>query len=638
MHPTKTTTQMTTKATAAKTLLKTLALCTAISSIGLSACHNDHNDSTSNNNSGNNNGMATLSGTAATGAALKNASVTANCNNNTGFSQPVSTDANGQWSGQVIAANLPCALQAKTADLALHSYAVAAGNVNITPLTDLSIAKISRKQPTDWFKQYQVLLESQLKTAMDELSQQLASKNYVLPAQFNLLTTAFKVGDAFDQLLDAFAAAINASSLKTYNALLDQVVTSGSVSSIPMAIPVTPPNTIQSCASRKLPVTSLSSITDYSGEYKDKGLTVFNLDTTTGKIIAGSSTAMIKEVCGPNAQNNGTNHVLITDKGYITLFKDNAGKYSAETTDFGGFYGTKATSSNTLCESQGADDKLGFKNAPQDFCGFSKASSIAIQSPNIYTFFNADKSQNVKITVENNSIKTVQLEDNNYAWACGVGTLAACTGITFDQRNASFVQFPVKNTVLSPINGTQQPLTVNGLLIHFSNSPSSNSGSCNGNSNPLGCISITGNKAPATKFEFLGKADASTTPVKCSTKPVTSVTARSTQIQYDAVNTANCLPVAGAEGGLLLIGSVDNAGKVQNNVIYRLGHYNQNLGLADLVEFQCADYSPTASLTCAGMTVDPATRTVKFADVKLSLVANGGLTTEKINFNGTMKY
>lgn len=468
MHPAKTPTQISTQATTAKTMLKTLALCTAISSIGLSACHNDHDDSTPNNNSGNNNGMVTLSGTAATGAALKNASVTASCNNNTGFSQPVSTDANGQWSGQVITANLPCALQAKTPDLALHSYAVAAGNVNITPLTDLGIAKISRKQPTDWFKQYQILLESQLKTAMDELSQQLASKNYVLPAQFNLLTTSFKVGDAFDKVLDVFAAAINASSLKTYNALLDQVVTSGSVSSIPMAIPVTPPNTIQSCASRKLPVSSLSSITDYSGEYKDKGLTVFNLDTATGKIIAGSSTAMIKEVCGPNVQNNGTNHVLVTDKGYITLFKDNAGKYSAETADFGGFYGEKAAVSTALCHSTGADDKLGFKNAPQDFCSFSKVSSVAITSPNIYTFFNADKTQNTKVTVENNVIKSVQIEDNKYAWACGVGTLAACTGVTFDQRNANFIQFPFSNTVLSPVNGTQQPLTLkNGLLIHL---------------------------------------------------------------------------------------------------------------------------------------------------------------------------
>ena len=516
MHPAKTPTQISTQATTAKTMLKTLALCTAISSIGLSACHNDHDDSTPNNNSGNNNGMVTLSGTAATGAALKNASVTASCNNNTGFSQPVSTDANGQWSGQVIAANLPCALQAKTPDLALHSYAVAAGNVNITPLTDLGIAKISRKQPTDWFKQYQILLESQLKTAMDELSQQLASKNYVLPAQFNLLTTSFKVGDAFDKVLDVFAAAINASSLKTYNALLDQVVISGSVSSIPMAIPVIPPNTIQSCASRKLPVTTLSTITDYSGEYKDKGLTVFNLDTATGKIIAGSNTAMIKEVCGPNVQNNGTNHVLVTDKGYVTLFKDNNGKYSAETSDFGGFYGEKAAANSTPCESNGADDKLGFKNAPQDFCSFSKASSVAISSPDVYTFFNVDKSQNVKVTVENKVVKTVQLENNNYAWACGVGSYAACNGVTFDQRNASFVQFPFNNVVLTPVYGTQQPITIkNGLLIHIPSNTSANTlkgGAATGNVknvqlNKDGSATGGSGEFRTTEYDFKGNLD-----------------------------------------------------------------------------------------------------------------------------------
>lgn len=126
------------------------------------------------------------------------------------------------------------------------------------------------------------------------------------------------------------------------------------------------------------------------------------------------------------------NHVLLTDKGNVTLFKDTTGKYSAESSDFAGFYAEKATTNNTLCESSGADDKLGFKNAPQDFCSFSKASSIAIQSPDVYTFFNADKTQNIKITVENKLVKSVQLEDNNYAWACGIGTLASCTGVTFD--------------------------------------------------------------------------------------------------------------------------------------------------------------------------------------------------------------
>lgn len=492
--------------------LKTLAICTAISTVGLTACHNDHDSVATTNNT---NGMVTLSGTAATGAALKNASVTASCKNNSGFSTPVSTNDKGQWTGQVLATNLPCALQAKTADLALHSYATAAGNVNITPLTDLSIAMISRKNPADWFKQYQVLLESQLKAAADEIAKQLASKNYVLPEEFNLFNSTFAIGDAFDKMLDALMAAITSSSLKNYNALLNQVVATGSTASIPAAMP-TPPNNTRSCASQKLPATTLSSITDYSGVYKNKGTTVFNLDTATAQIIASGNTAMVTEVCGPNVQNNGTNHVLVTDKGYVTLFKDNNGKYSAETSDFGGFYGEKAAANSTPCESNGADDKLGFKNAPQDFCSFSKASSVAISSPDIYTFFNADKTQNIKITVENKAVKSVQLEDNTYAWACGIGSYAACSGITFDQRNASFVQFPFNNVVLTPVYGTQQPITIkNGLLIHIPSNTSANilkGGAATGNVknvqlNKDGSATGGSGEFRTTEYDFKGNLD-----------------------------------------------------------------------------------------------------------------------------------
>lgn len=492
--------------------LKTLAICTAISTVGLTACHNDHDSVPTTTNT---NGMVTLSGTAATGAALKNASVTASCKNNSGFSTPVSTNDKGQWTGQVLATNLPCALQAKTADLALHSYATAAGNVNITPLTDLSIAMISSKNPADWFKQYQVLLESELKAAADEIAKQLASKNYVLPEEFNLFNSTFAIGDAFDKMLDALMAAITSSNLKNYDALLNQVVATGSTASIPAAMP-TPPNNTRSCASQKLPVTTLSSITDYSGVYKNKGTTVFNLDTATAQIIASGNTAMVTEVCGPNLLNNGTNHVLVTDKGYVTLFKDNNGKYSAETSDFGGFYGEKAAANSTPCESNGADDKLGFKNAPQDFCSFSKASSVAISSPDIYTFFNADKTQNIKITVENKAVKSVQLEDNTYAWACGIGSYAACSGITFDQRNASFVQFPFNNVVLTPVYGTQQPITIkNGLLIHIPSNTSANTlkgGAATGNVknvqlNKDGSATGGSGEFRTTEYDFKGNLD-----------------------------------------------------------------------------------------------------------------------------------
>lgn len=450
-----------------KTSLKTLVICLGLGTLGLSACNNDNNQTSAKPS------HITLSGTAATGAALNNASVTASCQGGSGFNQPVSTDRNGKWSGQVLANSLPCALQAKTANATLHSYAITSGNVNITPLTDLAIALASRKHPAEWFKSNQAITDSSINAAINELNQQLTGKNYSLPANFHLFNTVFNVGDAFDQLLDVFQASLTASSasIKDYNALLELFATSGNAALLPVAAPVLPPN-VQTCASKNLPTATLSAIHDYAGDYQDKstpstGATIFSLNTQTGSLTANGINATIMQVCGPNVQNNGTNHVLLTDKGNITLFKTTAGKYSAESADFSGFYAEK-TLAITGCESNGADDKLGFKDAPQDFCSFSKASSVAIKSPDIYTFFNADKTQNIKVTVENNTVKSIQLEDNNYAWACGIGTLATCNGVNVDQRNANFIQFPFNATVLSPVNGTQQPLTIkNGLLIHI---------------------------------------------------------------------------------------------------------------------------------------------------------------------------
>ncbi len=120
--------------------------------------------------------------------------------------------------------------------------------------------------------------------------------------------------------------------------------------------------------------------------------------------------------------------------------------------------------SNT-CSSQGADDKLGFTNAPTDFCSFSKISSTAISAPDIYTFVNG--TANVKVTVENGIVSNVLAENNTYAFACGAGgTNPACSGITF-HNTASYKEFVFSNTTLAPLSGTGQAITVqNGSLIH----------------------------------------------------------------------------------------------------------------------------------------------------------------------------
>lgn len=386
---------------------------------------------------------------------------------------------------------------------------------------------------------------------------------------------------------------------------------------------------VETCASKGLPATTLSSITAYAGDYKDSGATVFNLNTATATAtVKGTQTGSIKEVCGPNNQSNGTNHVLITDKGNVTLFKTTAGVYSAEGFEFSDktkvFYGEKAATTPTLCESAGADDKLGFKNAPSDFCSFSKASSVAITSPDIYTFFNADKKQNVKVTVEGSSVKSVAIEDNKYAWACGVGSLAACNGITF-KNNTSSKEFIFSNTVLSTVFGTTQALTIkNGSLIYQPGTPPTPTGSCSGNTNPYGCVSITGAGAPVSYYEHIGN------PMLFGGKP---------QVQFNPI-----VPNSGAVtyfGGVaaanstlsgLSIGFQKAFGSTQN-ASFTFIQFGPAINLVQDIAFMCKKVSNT----CPGLSVDTDTRTITFNNVVMEQSKPVGGTI-KLTFNGKMKF
>jgi hypothetical protein len=231
----------------------------------------------------------------------------------------------------------------------------------------------------------------------------------------------------------------------------------------------------ETCASKNLPVATLSSISDYNGDYKDPiGDVVFNLSTSTAKVSAKGTEANIKEVCGPTVLNSGTNHVLITDKGNVTLFKTTAGVQSAEGKEFADktrvFYGEKASAVTNSCSSTGGDTKLGFKNAPNDFCGFSYTygTSTAISSPDIYTFKDAtDPMANAKVTVLNGSVQSFQLENSKYAYACGVGSLPACVGITIQNDSAQNIEFKFANVQVGAVSGTSQGMVIDsGLLMH----------------------------------------------------------------------------------------------------------------------------------------------------------------------------
>ncbi|MGF6773716.1 hypothetical protein P3T18_006230 [Paraburkholderia sp. GAS199] len=82
---------------------------------------------------------ATVSGTAAKGAALANASVTLTCKNGAGSA---TADANGAYKA-TFQFDGPCAITASGGGVTVHSFAAGAGTYNVTPLTELLLSYLA---------------------------------------------------------------------------------------------------------------------------------------------------------------------------------------------------------------------------------------------------------------------------------------------------------------------------------------------------------------------------------------------------------------------------------------------------------------------------------------------------------------
>ncbi len=201
-----------------------------------------------------------LSGTAATGSGISNATITASCADGSGFIQTVRTTADGSWSGEVAETTaLPCALQLSggTPAITLHSLATQPGTVNITPLTDLALALqvnlLSGQTLADWFTAPRegsadlASLSNDLVVAADTLRGLLLGAGFTLPANWSAgATTPFTASfvadpatDPYDQLLESLAESIrNDVNLADYPALLSSIVAGAS---FPPAPSTTPP-------------------------------------------------------------------------------------------------------------------------------------------------------------------------------------------------------------------------------------------------------------------------------------------------------------------------------------------------------------------------------------------------------------
>ncbi|NML97845.1 carboxypeptidase regulatory-like domain-containing protein [Paraburkholderia sp. RP-4-7] len=90
------------------------------------------------NDSGSSQG-ATVSGTAAVGAAMANASIVLTCKNGAGSA---TANASGAYSA-TFKFDGPCAITASSGTIALHSFAAGAGTYNVTPLTELLLSYLA---------------------------------------------------------------------------------------------------------------------------------------------------------------------------------------------------------------------------------------------------------------------------------------------------------------------------------------------------------------------------------------------------------------------------------------------------------------------------------------------------------------
>jgi len=170
-----------------------------------------------------------LSGLAATGAAMANASITVKCT--TGSAITGTTGADGSFNLPLGDRTAPCLVQVTKGSVTLHSFASASGRINVTPLTDMVVARALGGRPADAFGTFNAAtgntIQSGLAAAKNYAKTQITALAGSAPSG-DLLTGAFKVGDADDVILDKLKVALTAAG-KSYDDLRIGAATGGAL-------------------------------------------------------------------------------------------------------------------------------------------------------------------------------------------------------------------------------------------------------------------------------------------------------------------------------------------------------------------------------------------------------------------------
>ncbi|MDZ7855831.1 hypothetical protein [Sphaerotilus sp.] len=167
-------------------------------------------------------------GVVAVGDPVANAMLQITCAGGTPFS--VAADANGAFTFPAEKQVLPCAVRASGGTVAgvantqtLHSVFYTFGRVNVTPLTDLLVARLAAEDPVAYVDSFTSgnrsgkISADTAAAASSELQQYLAALGVDTTSltSFNLITGSFTpaTGDAHDAVLESLAARLSANAL-----------------------------------------------------------------------------------------------------------------------------------------------------------------------------------------------------------------------------------------------------------------------------------------------------------------------------------------------------------------------------------------------------------------------------------------
>ena len=237
----------------------------------------------------------TISGFAATGAAMAGASVTARCVN--GPEITGTTDADGLFTLTLNNQTAPCIVRVSSGGVTLHSFADGAGRLNVTPLTELSVSKALSADPAAAFAAFDAAkattIVNGLVSAKASIKAQVEAMTGASIAG-DLFKSTFRVGDPDDAVLDKLNQKLVAAGLKLSDIRVNALANAPLV---PAADP-SERGTLVSTASleRSLPRSSVQALVTLAGAQAlagspQCGVRVYELHYRTVGVIGERATA-----------------------------------------------------------------------------------------------------------------------------------------------------------------------------------------------------------------------------------------------------------------------------------------------------------------------------------------------------------